>query len=491
MYGDLELLTQHKLLYGLSKQFFELFSPLQYLGLELPLLLSRNFHVYLRPLIDSGPDYSDLSASGLPPMRDFAEVQKALQRKPAIRQDLSGDRGRNTIAAQVHFLPFLLERFPQTKVLLILNSGSEDRYLTGYNLPSIYRIRRVAEEARAARLDAAIVAGLLQQCDLLLNQYGLHPVFGQQDFRLWLRKHLPVAMKFIEVLTRWFAEENIGLILCYTEMVNPGTTLSLLASQHNLPFVNAPLHLVTDQNIIPTRASHYCVWGKNYREWLIKRGIPSSKLSCTGNLRFEYEQKKVYPDPSALRSRYQIPGKHFILLYTTQPHPEEVRRLLFTWVAEAAAGLPVTVLVKRHSRDNLDYDFLKKMDQVIMAPPAAGLYDLLPAADFLATVSSTTAIEAAMLQKGIVVLQPEIPYFFTGNSHRYHQHLVQAEAGFVAYSPADLRKIMHMLCFSRQYRSRLQRTRKTFLNDTIHRGALSAPSEDVSRVLLSLLPTLP
>lgn len=488
MYGNRDLSLQHILLYGLSKEFLEYFSSLNYLGIELPLPLLRNFHLFIWPMVESIRDENG-SARRLKDkysLCNFNDVQKVLERKPPVMKDMSRESDRKTLAAQVHFLPFLLECFPHSNVLLILNSGSEEIYLRDRDLPPTYRICKAAEEGRAAHLNPSVVSNLLKECDSLLADHIGHPVFGQPKFRLWLRKHIPVSMKYIHVITRWVVEEPINLILSHTEMVNPGTTLSLVASQYNLPFVNAPLHIITDRNIIPTRASHFCAWGKNYRDWLIKRGIQPSRVSCTGNLRFEYEQKMIHADKNNLLTKFKIPQNHYIVIYTTQPLQDEVKLTLFKWILEAAAGLPLTVLLKRHSRDALNYKIMKETDNVVVVSESTKLYDLLPLVDFLTTVSSTTAIEAALLNKGIIVLQPDIPSFFTGNSTNYHAHLARANAGFQASSSKELQKFFSILCQSENARLRLQRKTERFLNNTIHKGASSTPSEDIRQLLQTI-----
>ncbi|WP_183040914.1 hypothetical protein [Salipaludibacillus neizhouensis] len=47
--------------------------------------------------------------------------------------------------------------------------------------------------------------------------------------------------------------------------------------------------------------------------------------------------------------------------------------------------------------------------------PGYKLFDLLKKSDYCMTISSTTAVEAAMFKKGIIVLQPKIPYEFIIN----------------------------------------------------------------------------
>lgn len=489
MYGENKLSEHHRLFYGLSKEFVELFAPLQIDGIELPLVLLRDYHVYIRSLAGSGLENPALlpGIQKRHPLYSFSEVQKALQRMPPLAEDLSSDRSRKILAITVPFLPFVLERFPDSEVIVILLSGREEDYFPKVRLPRKYRLLKLAEEARSACLNPIAVSEQLKELDLLLGNLFQHPVFGQQQFRLWLRRMIPVAMKNIQTMRRWLIENRIAMIICHTEMKNPGATLALLAAQYNLPFINAPVHLITDQNIIPTRARFYCVWGKNYRTWLQKRGINPSKIICTGNLRFEYEQRQKKMSREIFQSQLKLQQNDLLFAYTTQPLQEEVRKTLLKWIEEALTGLPITVLIKKHHNDHLDYHTLVNSSQIILTPESIKLYDLLPNVDYLMTVSSTTAIEATLLQKGLIVLQPEQPDRFDGNSINYHAHLAKAKAGFIATSPQKLRDILAGICFNKKLRKNLEQFSENFIVNTIDQGTRGVPSEKMYKFIAHLL----
>lgn len=463
---------------------------MQYGGIELPLTLLRKYHVYIWPLVESGLENPALlrRLQEEHSLSSFTDVQQALQRKSPVVEDLSRDITRKMLAVSVHFLPFVLEHFPSSAVMVILLSSREETYFPNGKLPRPYRLVKAAEEAREARVDPQVVSQLFKEFDLLLEKHKEHPVFGPPEFRLWLRRLLPVAMKNVHIMRRWIKEEPIRIILSHTEMIDPGTTLALLAAQYNLPFINAPVHLITDRNLLPTRAVYYCAWGENYRVWMQKRGIDRSKIICTGNLRFEYERKKGCLPRKTILAELNLPENHLLFAYTTQPLPDEVKHTLARWISEAIAGLPATVLFKRHPNDHADYEEHTKTGHIVVVPDSIKLYDLLPNINYLMTVSSTTAIEAALLHKGIIVLQPELPYRFDGNSTNYHAHLAKAKAGFVAFSAGSLRKIIARLCKSKKMRIKLVQLTQAFAAQTIHQGALSTPSEEMYRLIQTLLP---
>ncbi len=492
LYGSVLLKPHHVLCYGWTKEFFEAFSSLKYSGIELPLTLLRHYHKYIAPLVDRNlsnqPLISQLQKKhGL---YSFRDVQKALERRPTVRLDLSRDSKRNMLAVhtrQAQFLPFVLDRFPNADVLVILWSSREEVFLPDRELPRSYRVFKVLDEVSKAHPDPRAILTVMTKADLLLQKHTKHMVFGQPVFKVWLRKLLLVSIKMVHVMTRMFLENPIKVILSNGEIANPGLTLSLLAAQYNLPFVNALTSLITDRNLIPTRAAYYCVWGEYYRAWLEKRGIEASKIILTGNLRFEYDRHPSSFSRQSIQSLLNYPENNLVFMYTTQPFSDKVKRAVTQWINQAVTDHPVTVLIKPHPYDKFDYGPFTKTGRIVIVPESLKLYDLLPNIDFIMTISSDTAIEAALLQKGIIVLQPELPYHFDLNNNDFHSFLTRCQAGFVASSPKSLRNILADLCRSEEMRNNLHAMGQKFLNNTIRNGTLSTPSKDMYQFIKTIL----
>ncbi|ACA58593.1 UDP-N-acetylglucosamine 2-epimerase [Candidatus Desulforudis audaxviator] len=489
MYGE-DTLNAHNLLrYGWTKEFVEAFSSLRYSGLELPLTLLRNYHLHIASLVDQNltnqPLISQLQDThGLYSVRD---AQKALERRPSVVQDLSQDSGRNMLAVQSRFVRFVLDRFPDAKVSIILRNPQEEIFVRDQKMPPSYRVFDYAKALKEARPNQQAVSAVLTEANLLIRKYTKHLVFGRPEFRTWLRKALLFSVKAVGMMNRVFLEEPIRVILSEAELVNPDITMSLLAARYNLPFVNAPLVLNTDRNLIPTRAAYHCAWGENYRTWLERRGIPASRIICTGNLRFEYDRHPKNLDRKTMASQLDFPEDNYIVAYTTQKLPEEVNRAVVEWIKHAISGQPVTVLIKRHPSDKTDYHPFTGTGRIIEVPESIKLYDLLANIDFIMTISSNTAIEAALLGKGIIVVQPELPYQYDRHDNEYHSHLVKAKAGLVASSPERLQNCIAELCSSERLRRHVHKMAQEFLSKTIHKSTLSTPSQDMYRFIKTLL----
>ncbi|MDO9535543.1 MAG: CDP-glycerol glycerophosphotransferase family protein [Bacillota bacterium] len=490
MYGEEKLNASNLLRYSLTKEFIEAFSSLKYMGLELPPLLLRNYHQHIAPLVNQNLTNGQLikklqQKHGL---YYICDVQKALERKPSVEQDLLKDSGRNMLAVQARFLRFAMDRFPDEEVLVILrNPQEEELFLSGLDMPPSYRVFNYRERLKETRPVHQEVTSILTEADLLIQKYTKHLVFDRPEFRLWLRKFLLYSIKVVHLMNRVILDEPIRIILSDVEVVNPDITMSLLAARYNLFFINAPVVLITDRNLIPTRAAYHCAWGDHYRTWLKKRGIDASKIIRTGNLRFEYDPHPSSLDKKNMASQFNIPEGNYIAAYTTQTFPEEVNRSVVQWIQYAAAGQPFTVLIKRHPSDKTDYSAFTGTGQIIEVPDSIGLFDLLPNIDYLMTISSNTAIEAALMRKGIIVLQPEIPYQYDRHDNDYHSLLAKSKAGLVASSPEQLKNIIAKLCSSERLHRVLHNMAERFLSKTIHKGALSAPSEDMDHFIKTLL----
>lgn len=489
MYGSDRLNEHYILRFGLTADFIEAFSALEYSGLTLALPVIRNYHLLIRPFVDSSLSNKALirQLQEKHELLSMADAQAVLAKKYPVKAAPARSWRGSNLAAQVEFLPFLLDRFPENRVLIILNTPRDEAVLEKSELPENFCLFRYCKAIKETVIDLHQVNRVFAQADTLLPQHSGHPVFGRPDFRPWLRRTLAFSMRSVHAVTNMVREEDVGVILSFIETVNPGTTFSLVAAQYGLVFVNAPVSLHTDRSLIPTRASFHCAWGELYRKWLRQRGIEDRKIVCTGNLRFEYERRPPRVDRKTLLDQFHIPESVLLALFTTQPFGEEVNRTILRWIQESIGGLPLAVLIKSHHADRLNYQSLAGSGRIIAVPDTVQLYDLLPNIDFIMTVSSNTAIEAAAMGKGIVTLQPEIPYHFESNNTDFNSFLARAKAGYTAASPEELRKVLARLCASDKARQNLVRQAEKFINQTLAGGPSSNPSRSMGELIQGLL----
>lgn len=490
MYGQEKLNRHFVLRYGLTKELFEHFRSLKCGKIELPLTLVRHFHIFIKPIVNA--HLSDRyfvnkmrERHGLYTVRD---AQRVLQRTPKIISDLSNIPERKTIVMPAILIQFALDQFPETPVILVISNKRDREALKNKRLPAHFTIIDFYKEVTKYAPTEEEVIRLRRRANRLIRKKKEHPVFGLPRFRKWFHERLIKALQMVKFLNHFIIEQPIGVIVDHVEIVNPGTTFSLLAAAYNLPFLNIPQVLISDRSLIPTRASHYLIWGENHKNWLLKRGIPDSKITLVGNLKFEYAIKTNKRSHKQVRQGLGIPDEHLLVTFTTQPFSfaKRLNKNLIRWIKKASCSLPLTVIIKPHPYDVFDYpSLLSNQSNIIISPSNVELHDLLSETDFVLTISSNTAIEAALYNKGILVLQPKLPYDYEHHNNDFNAHLAKAGAGPVIRNSVQLQKEFALLLKDPQYRKHVIAQGKGFLESTIaQRGT---PSVLVRRYIQQLL----
>ncbi|WP_054023709.1 UDP-N-acetylglucosamine 2-epimerase [Bacillus sp. FJAT-28004] len=488
MYGEEKLNTHNLLRYGLTKEFFEQFHAIRHKGIEIPLTLIRPFHVYIKKFINgqmTSPSYV-AKIKGNHKLVTMRDVQSALLRKPKIQRDLSKVSRRTTTIMPAKLIDFALDKMVNQAVILVVADRHDRAALKGKRLPRNFKLFNYIKAIRAQRISPKITRKLKRSIRQLTVKNGGHPIFGTRKFSKWLYAQSVKSIKTINALENLIRKKPVGVLIDHVEIVNPGTTFALLANKFNLPFINFPQLLIADRSLIPTRASYHFVWGKNYKEWLERRGIHSGKIIITGNLRFEHAKQEVPSTKEKFLARSNVPTNHTIVLYTTQPFEASVSNEIMRWISSASNhSQPVTFLIKPHPNDTVDYSKYTASPQVKLLSKDAGLYDALSSADIVMTISSNTAIEAAMLDKAIIVLQPPIPYNYDHHNNDFNQHLVTASAGLVARNSKQLSSYVSKFIRSEALRNLLVKQSKQFLSNTLQTS--KSPADEAFKMIRNLI----
>ncbi|WP_162255021.1 UDP-N-acetylglucosamine 2-epimerase [Paenibacillus sp. Soil522] len=371
-------------------------------------------------------------------------------------------------------------------VILVVSDRHDRAALKGKRLPRNFKLFDYKKAIKTQRIAPKTTRKLNRIIRKLAVKNGAHPIFGTRKFSKWLYSQSVKSIKTINALEQLIHKKPIGVLIDHVEIVNPGTTFALLANKFNLPFINFPQLLIADRSLMPTRASYHFVWGENYKEWLVRRGIHPRKIKITGNLRFQYAKQEVPSTKEKFLASSNIPADHTIVLYTTQPFEASVSNEIMRWISNASNNsLPVTFLIKPHPSDTIDYTKYTISPQVKLLSKDAGLYDALHSADIVMTISSNTAIEAAMLNKAIIVLQPPIPYNYEHHNNDFNQHLVNASAGLVARNSKHLSSYVSKFIRSEALRSLLVKQAKQFLSNTLQTSI--SPADEAYKVIRSLI----
>jgi hypothetical protein len=484
VYGGNELSSNCILRYAYTKEFFETFSSLQVLDICLPYTLMLKFQNSIKPIVNSR--IHDKGYVGeLKEKHKFnsiKDIQDALAINTQCVKDLRADPGRDGILISANYIAFALDKLSSSRVIVnVVNKRSINQKVLPKNFSTFF----YKKELRETKVSANLIGDLLQRAEELIKKQAGHPVFSRPCFKAWLLKHLPGAIRTVILLDRLICQQPIKVIVSYTEIANPEATLSLLALKYNLPFLNVQHCLTKDRTYLPASATYHCLWGKHYKDWLLERGIPGGKIMPIGSLRFYYSQKKSYLDKIYFTRQLNIDNKNIIITYTSQPFHGRVNLRIMQWINDAVRSLPITVMIRKHPRDKTNYrPFLNT--QIKLTPRTLKLYDILYNSDFVMTVSSNTAIEASLLGKGIIVLQPKIPYHYVLHHDEHNAHLASAQAGPVIYNSQQLKIRLRKIVSNRAYRNRLYRQSRLFLQNTLQDNNRRAPelTEALIRQLL-------
>ncbi|MCP1306859.1 hypothetical protein [Paenibacillus tyrfis] len=496
MYGGEEWNPHLLLRYGYTLDFFEALAPLRMHGIELPLALIRPYHHFIRDTVDrrrTNDAYVRERGSSWN-MHSMFDVQTRLRRLPGQSGSFGAEPGRDTILLCGNYVDFALRHLTSHKVILLSHYLYERRYLKNKKLPAQFEIYRLADKLLFGTPSKRVrkeTKELLRSFDRLHTafhrQAGQHEVLARGAFRRWMHEEIPFIVELIDALHELLRTRPIKLIVEHTELPPRQSILSLLARIHGLPFLHVQHHLSSDASMVPARASHYAVWGRHMREWLIRRGIPSAAITETGSVRLELSRRPVVHTRDDLLACCGWEAGTPILVLMTEQYDASVNYNVAAWLQETVRSLPVYAIIKPHPDDRLSYDAFVS-ERLAIAPPFFHLDEILHAADLVLTISSTTAVEAAMAEKGVIVLQPDMAYDYHLNYNGYVRHLAKAEAGEIVTSGSVLTACLRTWLEDESFRSALLDQGRSFLRKTLTGGEPSpggAVYELVRRLLQS------
>lgn len=437
-----DVFNPHLLLrYGFTKDLFECFSSLKYLHVELPLLMVRPYHVLIREQVDQrlgNPLYIYMKQKQWN-FYSMKDVQQKLQRIPPQILSLGRDSRRTTVLICGQFIDFALSQLSDKQVLILQSNPHDQKALQGKTLPENFHLFNLYETLRAYPLRRETNQWIQENISKFQNESFVkkHEIFSLPNFIPWLRSQLVHGIKLVEILTKLIYDHPIGIFLDHSELVYPGSILSLLGRLYGIPFINVQNHLTNDASIIPSRATHYCVWGSHMTQWLNKRGISKSNIYEIGSLRLANNERFIHKNRDDLLRSLEISENKFIIAFTTQCYFDSINHLIMEWMKKATEQLPLLVIINPHPSDRLSYERYIS-EGIRLTPSGYHLQEILQASDLIATISSTTALEGALLKKGMVILQPELPYDYHLNYNGYYQIMADGKGGISVHNVEEL-----------------------------------------------------
>ncbi|WP_203289895.1 hypothetical protein [Metabacillus sp. cB07] len=466
MFGENEVNDYHLLKYSLLDDFFKYFSSIIIFGVPLSHCLAGQFLLpHLQPFVDSNLSNRNLLAI-LRKQNRFLEMSDIHQKlgKNANVNTVNLKTNRKAILLSDEYSSFAYEQLREYDVTLY---GVISKPLPAEKPPNFkhYYFRNVLMKVNNQVLNKQQRL-LGSQIEEALKLLPAHYYLSSQHFRQWLLKAYKGVIKWVYMLDQLILKTKPSVIICPSEASIFGTILGLLAKKYTIPFINMPLLLIGDQPLIPSRADYYFVWGDNQKKFLQSRNISETKIIKTGNVKFYYERKPADLTKEEFMNTWEIPENHKIIGFTTQPFPntnDQIER----WIDSVPKSFPVSFIVKKHRADQHEYSIIQNNENVKFVPADYPLYEFLHHLDALMTISSNTAVEAALLNKPLLILQPNIPYHYKLSHNKLNSHLVHAEAGEIVNDENSLKENLYQLASDPEFTLNLQKKLQVFLSHSL------------------------
>lgn len=487
MYGE-NTINDHMLIrYCFAEDLFSSFSALTHKGIELPLLMLEPYYRYITKTVDKLMQRNAFvrktrKKRNAHEMKDFFA---SLQRLPPRAEDAGDVAQRSTILLRGLWIEAALQVFRDNDVLLIIANSHDRRAVEGQKLPENFQLFDFQAQFAKEAGQFSFSGELYSQIKELVRLHRTHPIFGRHDFLPWLCAQVRDAICLVEVADKVMRDYPIGITLDHSELVYPGNVFSLVSRTFGLPFVYVQHYLISDVNVIPSRATHYAVWGAYTKAWLAEKGVEPGTIFTIGSLRLASALQYSLKSREEAFAPFNLPPQNPVIVLATSPYTEKTNTELMNWFAHALSDLPVALVIKPHPDDFYSYQEWT-CDNIRLLPGTVSLQDLLSACDMVATVASTVAIEAAFHQKPILVLLPSIPYHFNLHHNEYPQHLAKAEAGFIVQSADELRQVIADLIQSKEKLEKAVELGQHFLRHTLDLDGPS-PMEKLAHLVCEIL----
>ncbi|MGD6793070.1 hypothetical protein [Metabacillus indicus] len=466
MFGELEVNDYHMIKYSMLYEFFDYFSSISLLGLPLAQCLSRLYLLpHLQPFVDENVKNHKL-IEAFRKQHDFKSMGEINQKLLSFEKIAPVKLAKNKtsiLLADDYFL-FAADQLSEYDITLY---GVHE---TEFPKPAPKKFQRCIFRNELLNISKQTVArhqtALKKQVDAKLKQRPNHFYFSTPAFQKWIGNACITIIKWTVILDQLILKAKPAVIINPSEASIFGTILGLLSKKYQIPFVNMPLTTIGDLNFIPSRADYYFAWGKDQKEWFIKRLVPEEHVFDTGNVKFFYDRKDMAGSKETFMNDRKIPNQFLLVGYTTQPYlntNEQVEQ----WISSAANQTAMKIIVKKHRNDKYDYPLLKKQKNVLILEEGYPLYEFLHHIDILMTIASTTAFEGALLDKPLLILQPKMPYHYVLNHNRNVAYFSEKLAGETIKNGMDFLSALNKINTDPGYLLDLKKRAGAFKQNTL------------------------
>lgn len=324
---------------------------------------------------------------------------------------------------------------------------------------------------------------LINVCD-----YNGKNLFNEiiDELELYFIFFFPHLVKYIEISREMIRKENLDLILLLNEtfwwersllIATKLENVKTVAIQHGVISKNRRAYMYFKDEISMNESlrSNFCpipnktvVYGEYYKKLLTEiSSYPEESVSVLGQPRYDNLSfdKKLYSIDKYLK-KYKIPSNYKIILWTTQCHSltfvenERTTHAIFKAIESLEN---IILIIKLHPADTLTHQkILNKISKsyntnFLIVEKDSDTFEHLYCCDLLITKNSTTALEALLFDKVLIVLN------LSGENDVIDY--VEKNVALGVYKEEDLKYAME--CLLKE--DVLELSRKSYLKDHLYK----------------------
>ncbi|USK35023.1 CDP-glycerol glycerophosphotransferase family protein [Bacillus sp. F19] len=460
MYGESEANDFHLLKYGLLYDFYQIFSPIKIYGLPLAQCLTGPFLNHIQRFVDQNRK-DNILLSKYRNLKDF-QTMEDINRRLISLDDIAKStimKKNTSILMSEDYFDFAADHLKEYQVTMY---GFETKRGV-HPLPLKFRQFNFNKEIKKVSIKAIqSKRNLIKLVNRKVNRQSINRYFLTETFKNWFINASIGVSKWVYMIDQLILRTRPTVIIDPVEASIFGTILGLFSKRYQIPFVNMPIMLIGDRSLIPSRSDYFFVWGINQKNWLLDRGIEDKQITVSGNIKYYYELRQLAAENKMFKKKFIVPGNHLLAGFSTQPCLA-ANQELESWIYSIPDSIPISILIKKHKSDEYQYPLLNKKKNVAFLTKEDSLYEFLHQIDCLMTISSNTAIEAALLSKPLLVLQPPNPYHYHFNHNQINTHLAKAQAGEIIKNKNQLIQALNRLAIDEEYKVLLTAKTKKFL----------------------------
>ncbi|UCC91433.1 MAG: UDP-N-acetylglucosamine 2-epimerase [Candidatus Aenigmatarchaeota archaeon] len=212
----------------------------------------------------------------------------------------------------------------------------------------------------------------------------------------------------------------------------------------------------------PSIADNNLVFGNHDKKFLIQRGINDKNIFVTGQPRFDSVVAKKIDKKSVYKQLGIDPEKGIVVFTTQLDLPDQ--ELVISEIVRAMKEFPnLRLVIKLHPLDlpHLPHNIVKKYDSDAVIVKNIDIHELLKSCEIMITETSTTSLDATMLNKPVIIMN-------LGNQHE--DTIYEKEGcGIGVHSEGELKSAIKRILHDKKTKNYFEKNRKKIIYDLMYR----------------------